>query len=42
MKVATKIAIALFAIALCAKLSAQQTAVIINLSEQTAYLGCTS
>ena len=38
MKVATKLAIALFTIALCAKLSAQQTSVIINLTEQTAYL----
>ena len=38
MKVATKLAIALFTIALCAKLSAQQTAVIIDLTEQTAYL----
>jgi hypothetical protein len=38
MKVATRLAIALFTIALCAKLSAQQTTVIINLTEQTAYL----
>jgi hypothetical protein len=38
MRVATKIAIALFAIGLVATLSAQQTAVIINLTEQTAYL----
>ena len=38
MRVATKLAIVLITIALCAKLSAQQTAVIINLSEQTAYL----
>jgi len=38
MSVATKLAIALFAIGLVAKLSAQQTAVIINLTEQTAYL----
>ena len=38
MRVAIKIAIALCTIALCAKLSAQQTAVIINLTEQTAYL----
>src|SRR5271166_3480730 len=38
MKVATKLAIALSTIALCAKLSAQQTAVIIDLTEQTAYL----
>jgi hypothetical protein len=38
MRVATKIAIALFATALCANLSAQQTRVIINLTEQTAYL----
>ena len=38
MRVATKLAIALFTIALCAKLSAQQKAVIINLTEQTAYL----
>src|SRR5260370_10185305 len=35
---ATKLAIVLITIALCAKLSAQQTAVIINLTEQTAYL----
>jgi hypothetical protein len=38
MRVAIKIAIALCTFALCAKLSAQQTAVIINLSDQTAYL----
>jgi L,D-transpeptidase catalytic domain len=38
MRVATKLAIVLCTIALCAKLSAQQTAVIINLTEQTAYL----
>ena len=38
MRVATKLTIALFAIGLVAKLSAQQTAVIINLTEQTAYL----
>ena len=38
MRVATKLMIVLITIALCAKLSAQQTAVIINLSEQTAYL----
>ena len=38
MRVATKLATVLITIALCAKLSAQQTAVIINLSEQTAYL----
>ena len=38
MRVATKLAIALFTIALCTKLSAQQTAVIIDLTEQTAYL----
>jgi hypothetical protein len=38
MRVATKFAIALFAIGLATKLSAQQTAVIINLTEQTAYL----
>jgi hypothetical protein len=38
MKVAAKLAIALLTIALSAKLSAQQTAVIINLTEQTAYL----
>jgi len=38
MKVATQLAIALFTIALCAKLSAQQKTVIINLTEQTAYL----
>src|SRR5258708_17111029 len=35
---ATKLAIVLIAIALCAKLSAQQPAVIINLTEQAAYL----
>src|ERR1700726_3445496 len=38
MRIATKVAIVLITIALCAKLSAQQTAVIINLTEQTAYL----
>jgi hypothetical protein len=38
MRVPTKLAIALFAIGLAAKLSAQQTAVIISLTEQTAYL----
>src|SRR5580704_9698826 len=38
MRIATKLATVLITIALCAKLSAQQTAVIINLSEQTAYL----
>jgi L,D-transpeptidase catalytic domain len=38
MRVATKLAIALFTIALCTKLSAQQTAVIIDLTGQTAYL----
>jgi L,D-transpeptidase catalytic domain len=38
MRVGTKLTIALFAIGLVAKLSAQQTAVIINLTEQTAYL----
>ena len=38
MRVATKIAIALLTIALCTKLSAQQTAVIIDLTQQTAYL----
>src|SRR6266436_6493784 len=38
MRVATKLAIVLCTIALCAKLSAQQTAVIIYLTEQTAYL----
>jgi hypothetical protein len=38
MRVAVKFAIALFAIGLVGNLSAQQTAVIINLTEQTAYL----
>jgi len=38
MRVPTKLAIVLCTIALCAKLSAQQTAVIINLTEQAAYL----
>ena len=38
MRIATKLAIVLIAIAPCAKLSAQQPAVIINLTEQTAYL----
>lgn len=38
MRVATKLAIALLTIVLCTKLSAQQPAVIIDLTEQTAYL----
>ena len=38
MRITTKLAIVLMTIALCAKLSAHQTAVIINLTEQTAYL----
>jgi L,D-transpeptidase catalytic domain len=38
MRVAIKITIAVCTFVLCAKLSAQQTAVIINLSDQTAYL----
>src|SRR5246500_6047802 len=38
MRIATKLAIALFAIELVPKLNAHQTAVIINLTEQTAYL----
>jgi hypothetical protein len=38
MRFAVKFAIALFAIGLVGNLSAQQTAVIINLTEQTAYL----
>jgi len=38
MRVAVKFAIALFAIGLVGNLSAQQTAVIINLTKQTAYL----
>jgi hypothetical protein len=38
MRAAIKITIALCTFALCAKLSAQQTAVIINLTDQTAYL----
>lgn len=38
MRIATKLAIALFAIELVSKLSAHQTAIIINLTEQTAYL----
>ena len=38
MRVAVKLAMALFAIGLVANLRAQQTAVIINLTEQTAYL----
>ena len=38
MRIAVKFAIALFAIGLVGNLSAQQTAVIINLTEQTAYL----
>jgi len=38
MRVATKLAIALSTIALCTTLTAQQTAVIISLTEQTAYL----
>jgi hypothetical protein len=38
MKIATKLAIVLITIELCAKLSAQQTSVMINLTDQTAYL----
>jgi L,D-transpeptidase catalytic domain len=38
MRIATKLAIVLCTIGLCTKLSAQQTEVIINLTEQTAYL----
>jgi L,D-transpeptidase catalytic domain len=38
MRIATKLAIALFVIEAVPKLSAHQTAVIINLTEQTAYL----
>ena len=38
MRVATKLAIALSSIALCTTLTAQQTAVIISLTDQTAYL----
>ena len=38
MRVATKLAIALITMALCTNLSAQQPAVIIDLTEQTAYL----
>ena len=38
MKIATKLAIVLITIELCAKLSAQQTSVMLNLTEQTAYL----
>ncbi len=38
MNIAIKLAIALFTIALCARMDAQQTSVVINLSEQTAYL----
>jgi lipoprotein-anchoring transpeptidase ErfK/SrfK len=38
MRIATRLAIVLFAIGLAPKLSAQQTAVVINLTEQTAYL----
>jgi L,D-transpeptidase-like protein len=38
MRIATKLAIALFTIGLCTKLGAQQTAVIIDLTGQTAYL----
>jgi hypothetical protein len=38
MKVVTKLPIILLTMALCTKLSAQQTTVIINLTEQTAYL----
>ena len=38
MEIAAKLAIALFVIELVPKLSAHQTAVIINLREQTAYL----
>jgi hypothetical protein len=38
MRIPTKLAIALMTISLCAKLSAQQAAVIIDLTNQTAYL----
>jgi lipoprotein-anchoring transpeptidase ErfK/SrfK len=38
MRIATRLTIVLFAIVLAPKLGAQQTAVIINLTEQTAYL----
>jgi hypothetical protein len=38
MRVAIKLAIVLFTIALSVKVSAQQNAVVINLTEQTAYL----
>jgi len=38
MRIATKIAIALLVIGLAARLNAQQTAVVINLTEQAAYL----
>ena len=38
MRVATKLAVAVVIIGLCAKLSAQQATVIIDLTEQTAYL----
>ena len=38
MRIGTKLAIVLFTSALCAKLSAQQTTVIIDLTDQTAYL----
>src|ERR1700745_3979275 len=38
MKVLTKLLITMLTIALCTKLSAQQTMVLINLTEQTAYL----
>jgi len=38
MKFAIRVAIALFALGLCGRVTAQQTRVIINLTEQTAYL----
>ena len=38
MRLVTKLAIVLFAIGLAGRLSAQQPAVVVNLSEQTAYL----
>jgi hypothetical protein len=38
MRITKNLAIVLMTVTLCAKLSAQQTAVLINLSEQTAYL----
>jgi lipoprotein-anchoring transpeptidase ErfK/SrfK len=38
MRIATRLAIVLFALGLAPKLGAQQTAVVINLTEQTAYL----